>query len=114
MCRYWLFVISCYWLFAISCYWLLVLLPSLATANDLGFNITDDMRIDAHEKDTCHKDYIDIRRINSVRHLLSIDATKTMLSALCFQNYIIVILFSLVDQCYCWKDFRRFKTVQQD
>ena len=39
------------------------------------------MRIDAHVQDICRKAYIDIRRISSIRHLLSIDATKTLLSA---------------------------------
>ena len=39
------------------------------------------MRIDAHVQDICRKVYIDIRRISSNLHLLSIDATKTLLSA---------------------------------
>ena len=51
------------------------------TAKNLGFHFTDDMRIDAHVQDICRKVYIDIRRISSIRHLLSIDATKTLLSA---------------------------------
>ena len=51
------------------------------TANNLGFHFTDDMRIDTHVQDICRKVYIDIQRISSVRHLLSIDTTKTLLSA---------------------------------
>ena len=51
------------------------------TAKNLGFHFTDDMRIDVHVQYICRKDYIDIRRISSIRHLLSIDATKTLLSA---------------------------------
>ena len=47
----------------------------------LGFHFTDDMRIDEHAQDICRKAYIYIRRISSIRHLLSIDATRTMLSA---------------------------------
>ena len=39
------------------------------------------MRIDAHVQDICRKVYIDLRRISSIRHLLSIDATKILLSA---------------------------------
>ena len=39
------------------------------------------MRIDAHVQDICRKAYIDIRRISSIHHLLSIDATKTLISA---------------------------------
>ena len=51
------------------------------TAENLGFHITEDMRIDAHVQDIYRKVYIDIRRISSIRHILSIDATKTLLSA---------------------------------
>ena len=51
------------------------------TAKNLGFHFTDDMRIDAHEQDICHKVYIDIRQISSIHPLLYIDATKTLLSA---------------------------------
>ena len=48
------------------------------TVKNIGFHFTDDMRIDEH---ICHKVYIDIRRISSIRHLRSIDATKTLLCA---------------------------------
>ena len=51
------------------------------TAKILGFHFTDDMRIGAHTQDICRKVHIDIRRISSIRHILSIDATKTLLSA---------------------------------
>ena len=51
------------------------------TAKNLEINFTDDMRIDAHVQDICRKVYIDIRHISSIRHFLSIDATKIMLSA---------------------------------
>ena len=48
------------------------------TAKNLGFNLTDDMRIDAHVQDICHKAYIDIRCITSIRHLLSIENEMKM------------------------------------
>ena len=51
------------------------------TAKNLGFHPTDDMRIDAHVQDICRNVYIDIRCISSIRHILSIDATKNLLSA---------------------------------
>ena len=51
------------------------------TAKNLGLHFTDDMRIDAHVQDICRKVYTDIRRISSIRHLLSIDATKSLLTA---------------------------------
>ena len=51
------------------------------TAKKLGFHFTDDMRIYAQVQDICRKAYIDTPRISSIRHILSIDATKTLLSA---------------------------------
>ena len=51
------------------------------TAKNLGFHLTDDMRIDVHVQDICRKEYIDIRRISSIRHLLSIDTITSLLSA---------------------------------
>ena len=41
----------------------------------------DGMIIDKHVQDICRKAYVEIQRISSIRHLLSIDATKTLLSA---------------------------------
>ena len=48
------------------------------TARNHGFHLTDDMRIDVLVQDICRKVHIDIRRISFIRHLLSIDATKTL------------------------------------
>ena len=50
------------------------------------------MRIDTHVQDICRKVYIDIRRISSIRHLLCIDATKTLLSAFVLPKF---------DYCNC-------------
>ena len=50
-------------------------------ARSLGFHLTDDMRTEAHIQDICRKAYIDIRRISSIRRLLTNVATKTLLSA---------------------------------
>ena len=54
---------------------------TLYYCKNVGLHLTDDMIIDAHVQDICRKIYTDIRRISSIRHLLSIDATKTLLSA---------------------------------
>ena len=56
------------------------------TAKSLGFHFTDDMRIYARVQDICRKAYIDIRSISSICHLLSSDATETMLSAFVLQR----------------------------
>ena len=52
-----------------------------STAKNLGFHFTDDIIIDAHAQDIRRKVHIGIRRISSIRHLLSIYATTTLLSA---------------------------------
>ena len=57
------------------------------TVKNLEFHFTDDTRIDAHVQDICRKAYNDIRCISSVYHLLSIDATKTLLSAFVLQIF---------------------------
>ena len=51
------------------------------TAKNLGFYFRHDKILDAHVQDICPKAYIDIQRISSIRHLLSIDATTKLLSA---------------------------------
>ena len=78
-----------------------------ATAKKLGFHFTDDMRIDAHVQDICRKVYIDIQRISSIHHILSIDATKTLLCAFVLPKLDYCNSLSIVAKCICWKDFRR-------
>ena len=51
------------------------------TAKNLGSHFADDMIIDAHAQDICRKVNIEIRRISSIRHLLSNDSTNILLSA---------------------------------
>ena len=57
------------------------------TAKSLRFYFRDEMRIDEHIQDICCKACIDIRRISSIHHLLSIDVTKTLLSAFAFPKF---------------------------
>ena len=51
------------------------------TEKNLLFHFIDDIRIDAHLQYICCNIYIDIQHISSIRHLLPIDATKTLFSA---------------------------------
>ena len=53
----------------------------ISTAYNLGYYYTNDTRIDAYAQDISRQANIDIRRIDSIRHLPSIDASKTLLSA---------------------------------
>ena len=55
------------------------------TEKNLGFDCGGDLRIHAHVQDICAKKYIDIRRSNSIAHLLSIGATNTLFSAFVLQ-----------------------------
>ena len=54
---------------------------SLLLQKNHAFNFTNSIRIVAPAQDICRKVYIDIRRISSIPHLLSIDATISLLSA---------------------------------
>ena len=48
---------------------------------DLGFIFDSDLSLKQHVIKTCQAAYIEIRRISSIRHYLTQDATKTLVSA---------------------------------
>ena len=52
-----------------------------SSARNLGFYITDDMSVELHIKNLCRSAYSELRRISTIRHLLSVDSTKTLVSA---------------------------------
>ena len=74
-------------------------------AKNLGFHFIDDMRIDAHVQEICRKADIAIRRINYIRRFLSIEATKTLLSAFVLSKLDYCNVFFNGSQMNCWKDF---------
>ena len=84
------------------------------TAKYLGFHFADDMQIDANVQDICRKVYIGIQRISSICHLLSIASTKNLICAFVLPKLDYCNYLSIVAQCICWKDFRRFKLQQQE
>ena len=53
-----------------------------SSARNLGFYITDDMSVDLHIKDVCRSTYSELRYMSTIRHLLSVDSTETLASAL--------------------------------
>ena len=65
------------------------LLPSLSVAvkylfffcQKSCFYIRDDMSVELHTKNVCRSAYSELRRISIIRHLLSVDSTKTLVSA---------------------------------
>ena len=52
-----------------------------SSARNLGFYIRDDMSVELHIKNVCRSAYSELRRISTIRHLLSLNATKTLVSA---------------------------------
>ena len=57
-------------------------IPFSSSAKNLGFYFTDSMNVELHVTNTCRNAYIELRRIGSLRHVLSVEATKTLVSAL--------------------------------
>jgi hypothetical protein len=51
------------------------------TVRDLGFYLDSELTMRNHIKKTCQVAYAEIRRISSIRHFLSEDATKTLVSS---------------------------------
>ena len=47
-----------------------------SSAKNLGFYIRDDMSVELHIKNVCRSAYSELRRISTIRHLLSVDSTK--------------------------------------
>ena len=52
-----------------------------SSARNLGFFITDNMSLDLHMKNTCWSAYFELCHLSSIRHLFSVDSTKTLVSA---------------------------------
>ena len=52
-----------------------------SSARNLGFYFRDDMSVELHVKNVCRSAYSELRRISTIRHLLFIDSTKTLVSA---------------------------------
>ena len=52
-----------------------------SSARNLGFHIRDDMSVELHLKNVYRSAYSELRRISTIRHLLSVDSTKTLVSA---------------------------------
>ena len=50
-------------------------------ARNLGFTISSNTTMDKHVTNICRSTYAELRRISSIRHLLTVNATKILLSA---------------------------------
>ena len=89
-------------------------MPFSSSARNLGFYIRDDMSVELHIENVCRSAYSELRRISIIRHLLSADSTKTLVS---------VYVLSRLDYCNSLlsgclniflKNYKRSKTQLQD
>ena len=55
--------------------------PFVTHARNLGITISSNTTMDKHVTNICRSAYAELRRISSIRHLLAVSATKTLLSA---------------------------------
>ena len=61
-----------------------------SSARNLSFYIRDDMSVELHVKNVCQSAYSELRRISTIRHLLSADSTKHLCPPLSSLGLIIV------------------------
>ncbi|XP_070207942.1 uncharacterized protein [Littorina saxatilis] len=58
-----------------------------SSARNLGVTFTDTLSMDKHIPNMCRSAYTEIRKISSIRHLLSFDATKTLVRSLILSKF---------------------------
>ena len=57
-------------------------IPFSQSARNLGFILSDRMTVDSHISHICNSAYASLRQISSIRHNLTIQATKTLICSL--------------------------------
>ena len=72
--------------------------PSVRT---LGVVLDQTLSFKQHVSSICRISYLELRRISTIRHYLSDDATKTLISAFVLQESITVTLFLLESPNTC-------------
>ncbi|KAK7113027.1 hypothetical protein V1264_012392 [Littorina saxatilis] len=58
-----------------------------SSARNLGVTFTDTLSMDKHITNICRSAYTEIRKISSIRHLLSFDATKTLVCSIILSKF---------------------------
>ena len=56
-------------------------MPFVTHARNLGITISSNTTMDKHVANICRSAYFELRRISSLRHLVTVSATTTLLSA---------------------------------
>ena len=82
------------------------------SARNLGFYIKDDMSVKLHVKNVCRSAYSELRRISTIRHLLSVDSTKTRCPPLSSLGLIIVTRFSQAALNIFLKNYKNYKAAR--
>ena len=58
-----------------------------SSARNLGVTFTDTLSMDKHITNICRSAYTELRKISTIRHLLSFDATKTLVCSLILSKF---------------------------
>ena len=85
-----------------------------SSAKNLGFYIRDDMSVELHIKNICQVAYPELHRISTIWHLLSVDSTKTLVSAFVLSR--LDYCNSLLSGClkHLFENNKRSRTQLQD
>jgi hypothetical protein len=83
------------------------------SARNLGFYVTETMSVDLQINNICRSAYAELRRISTIRHLLSVDTTKTLTCAFVLSK--LDYCDSLLSGCskYHLDKLQKVKTLQQ-
>ena len=81
---------------------------------NLGVTLDSTLSLHQHVMNVCRVAYLELRRINSIRNRLSIDAVKTLVCSLVLSRIDFATLYSLVFLSIFLRGFKEFKMQQPD
>ena len=85
----------------------------LSSSVNLGVTLDQNISFQQHVSRTCQICYFELRRISSIRHYLSQDALKTLISVLSCPESINGIPYSLAVLSSSFTNFKKFRTMLQ-
>ena len=83
--------------------------PFASSVKNLGVTLDSNLSVSQHISNTCKAAYIQIRRISSIRHLLTTQAVQTLVCSLVLSR--LDYCNSLLSGCpqYLLDEFRKFR-----
>ena len=90
--------------------WMFIALEALL---NLGVTLDQNLSFQQHVSRTCQICYFELRRINSIRHYMSQDALKTLISAFVLSRIASAIPYSLAVLSSSFTNFKKFRTTLQ-